>query len=473
MPPIVEGPLGRLTSMSPSPELGLLGMFGDDEVAGIFSLDARMRAYLDVEVALALSQAELGTIPASAATAIAEAAASLTIDPARLASGTRLVGYPILPLLQQLREAGGPEVAAYLHWGATTQDIMDSGLALQLSRGIDHIAAALARLGDLLVRMAAAERATIMTGRTHAQPAVPTTWGAKVAVWAAEYRRHLERLRAARERACVVSLFGAGGTAAALGPLSAETRAAVARRLGLGTADVPWHVARDGLFEVGSVLTGIAATGGKIGREVIELSRPEIGEVAEVAGHHRGASSTMPQKANPITSELLVACQALAGAQLTALVTATQGLHERAAGEWQVEWDAMPLLSGYAATSVSAATELLAGLHLDRARMAANVRLGGDVIMAEAAMMALAPVVGRGRAHDIVYAACRRIGDDAPDLATALQGELDLETLERLPPLPDLLDPRSYLGEADAIVDAAITAWTAAAADDGAARPSE
>ncbi len=167
-------------------------------MAEVLSLEARLQTYLEVEVALASAQADLGVIPAEAAVAIDRAARDLSIDVDRFLAGTRLVGYPILPLLDQLREAGGPDVAGYAHWGATTQDIMDSGLALQMRRGLDRIETLLIELGDGLARLAEAERATVIAGRTHAQPAVPTTFGAKTAVWLAECARHLDRVRRAR-----------------------------------------------------------------------------------------------------------------------------------------------------------------------------------------------------------------------------------------------------------------------------------
>lgn len=450
--------------MSAAPELGLLGPFGDAPIAEIFSFRARIEAYLEIEVALARAQAALGVIPSDAADAIGQAARTLEPDEQRLRDGTRLVGYPILPLLEQLREVGGPLVAAYAHWGATTQDIMDTATAMQAQRGTARLERLLVGVGASLARLAVAERCTVMAGRTHAQPAVPTTFGAKVAVWLAEYARHLRRLQGARAGAGRVSLFGAGGTAAALGPQSRETRRSLASLLGLAGSDVPRHVARDEVVEVGLVLAGIAATGGKLGREVIELSRPEIGEVAEVAGHHRGASSTMPQKANPISSEALVAFQIAAASQVGGVLAATQGTHERASGEWLVEWDLLPLLFGYAGGSLATAGELLDGLTLDRERMAANLRLDGGTIMAEAAMIALSPIVGRGKAHDLVYAACRRVSSDGLDLAAALEASLPPAALGKLPPLEDVLDPAAYLGEADSIVDAAVATWTEAVA---------
>jgi len=174
----------------------------------------------------------------------------------------------------------------------------------------------------------------------------------------------------------------------------------------------------------------------------------------------------MPQKANPIASEILVAFQALSAAQLPALLATTQGTHERSAGEWQIEWDVVPLLFGYGAASLATAGRLIDGLQVDRERMAANLAIGGGTIMAEAAMIALAPIVGRARAHDMVYAACRDLGPARPTLETALRAALDDDVLERLPPLDEVLDPRRYLGEADHVVDAALNEWQTAVASD-------
>ena len=276
------------------------------------------------------SQAELGIIPADAAAAIDAATTSGRIDLASLRERTLVVGYPILPLLEQIVHAS-PEVGRFLHWGTTTQDVMDTGLALVLGRALDRIETLLGELGGEVAAKADAHRATVMPGRTHAQPAVPVTFGGKLAVWLAELTRHRQRLRAARERAVVVQLFGAAGTAAALGPQSRAVRHALAERLGLGVVDVPWHTARDSVAETGFVLAAAAGTCGKLAREVVELSRPEIGEVREEGGHLRGASSTMPQKANPVGSEAVVGLGILAAHHAGALLDGDAG-HARACG---------------------------------------------------------------------------------------------------------------------------------------------
>ena len=441
--------------------LPLVDVFGDDEVAQLFSEESLVGAWLEVERALAHVQADLGIIPVEAAAAINVAATSGRIELESLRERTVVVGYPILPLLEQIGHAS-PEAGRYIHWGATTQDIMDTGLALVLGRAFDRVEILAGGLGDELVAMADAHRATVMPGRTHAQPAVPITFGGKLAVWLAELTRHVERLRGVRARVVVVQLFGAAGTAAALGPESRAVRHGVAGRLGLGVVDVPWHAARDAVAEAGFVLAVTAGTCGRLAREVVELSRPEIGEVREEGGHLRGASSTMPQKANPIGSEAIVGLSVLAAHHAGALLTAVQGTHERAAGEWQVEWDALPLVSAAAAGALAGAQRVVAGLSVFPERMRTNLDGERGAIMAEAAMMAVAGVVGRTDAHALVSEASSISRTEGLSLRSALERTLAPGILAAMRPLDDVLDPDSYLGETDAIVTAAIDGWTRA-----------
>jgi 3-carboxy-cis,cis-muconate cycloisomerase len=454
--------------------LPLVDVFGDDEVMGLFAEESLVEAWLEVERALAASQAELGIIPAEAAVTIESVAVIEHVDLVRLRSRTLVVGYPILPLLEQIGEHS-PDAARYLHWGATTQDVMDTGLALLAGRALDRVVDLAIGLGNELAERAETHRATVMPGRTHAQPAVPITFGAKLAVWLAELTRHLERLRAARGRCAVVQLFGAAGTAAALWPHGSAVRRGMAERLGLGAVDVPWHAARDNLAEIGFVLAALAATCGKLAREVVELSRPEIGEVREEEGRHRGASSTMPQKANPIDSETAVGASILARQPVGTLLAAAQGTHERSAGEWQAEWDGIPLAFAASAAAVAAARRVVEGLTVFAARMRANLDRDGGAIMAEAAMMAVAGVVGRATAHELLYEASWIARAEGISLREALGRSLDAELLAQLPSLDEVLDPIAYLGETDAIVTAALEGWeqvtTAVSQEAGTARP--
>jgi 3-carboxy-cis,cis-muconate cycloisomerase len=289
---------------------------------------------------------------------------------------------------------------------------------------------------------------------------VQVAFGGKVAVWLSELAGHVERLRSARARLAVVQLFGAAGTAAALGPRSREVRHGVAGRLGLRAVDVPWHTARDGVAEAGFALAALAGLCGRLAREVVELSRPEIGELREEAGHHRGASSTMPQKTNPVGSEAVIGMSILAAQHAGALLAALQGTHERSAGEWQVEWDAVPAVFAAAAGSVAGAARIVEGLRVFPERMRANLGLEGGTIMAEAAMMAVGEVLGRADAHAAVYEASTLARSEGVSLAEALRRTLAHEVLAALPPLEQVLAPDAYLGETDAIVSAACLSWS-------------
>lgn len=447
--------------MSPDrqPYLPLISVFGDSKIASTFSERGSIDLWLRVERCLAEVQGSLGLIPAEAAEAIQREVVSDRLDISRLREETYTVGYPILPLLQAIVENSSPAVAAYLHWGATTQDIMDTALALQLGEALQRVDELECALGDAIARQAHAHRSSLIAGRTHAQQAVPTTFGAKLAVWLAETTRHRQRLRVIRPRVLQVELFGAGGTAAALGPESRAVRHALAGRLGLGVTDVPWHTSRDNLAEVGFALACAASTCVKIGREVIELSRSEIAEVREAAGRHRGASSTMPQKANPILSEAVVGMGNLAIQQLPALMLAMQAGHERAAGEWQIEWDALPRLFSLAAACLSCTASLVDGLQVFPDRMRANLDADGGMVMAEAVMMAAARTVGRSKAHDLVYDLCATAREDGRALADVVAESKDEGGLPDLPLLEELLAPERYIGEAPAIVDEAMAAW--------------
>jgi 3-carboxy-cis,cis-muconate cycloisomerase len=262
-------------------------VFGDAEMEGIFSERASVAGWLR---------------------AVAEVACDPdVIDLPRLWEATANVGYPILPLIRQVHARLPDDARGVMHYGATTQDIMDTGLALQLSAAHERLATLLDAYGDALAAAAEHHAGTVIAARTHGQQAVPTTFGAKLATYLRQCQRLRADLDASRRAACVLSLHGAAGTSAALGPRAPQIRVELARRLGLEVPAGPWHVTRDGFATFGGLCGRIAATSARFAREVIDLARTEIGEVAESGGHHRGASSTMPQKENPIDSETSVA----------------------------------------------------------------------------------------------------------------------------------------------------------------------
>lgn len=431
---------------------------GNETQLTIWSEDATIEAWLATERALALSQGELGVIDPADAEAIATAAVLDNIDHAELWKVGKNVGYPILGLVRQISAhlPEGPD--GRVHYGATTQDIMDTGLVLQMTSSLRALDAQLERFGAGLASKAAKYKNTVMAGRTHAQQAVPTTYGATLAALLDEIRRQRARLQETYERIRLVSLWGAGGTNAAQGPKSAETRKLVADKLGLKDPVVPWHTDRDILAEYGWVCVSICATLAKFARNIVDLSRTEIGEVFEPYNSHRGASSTMPQKVNPISSELMIGISGVTGALASSLARIHEAGHERAAGEWQTEWYVIPELGTLAGSSLDEAIEVIEGLRVDEEKMKKNLEQDGGLIMAEAQMIQLADAMGREHAHDLVYEASTR----ARETGTVLGAELRevAEAHGKADLLPDrLVQPEDYTGEAASIVDQAVHNW--------------
>lgn len=394
-------------------------VFSTPSMRAVFSDDAQLKAYVRAEVALAVAQGETGVIPREVAEAIARLAPAVVLDRAQLKRDTENVGYPIVGLVRQLSEALG-EPGRYLHWGATTQDIMDTATVLQLREAVILIEVQLAEVMATLADLARQHRDTPMAGRTHLQQALPITFGHKAAIWLSALQRSAERLAQAKPRALQAQLGGAAGTLASLGDHGLEVRAAYARVLGLTEPDITWHVARDGLVEMVQTLAVICGALGKIGYDVMILMATEIGEVFEPFSSHRGASSTMPQKRNPISSEILLAnAKASRDAASLMLDAMVQDL-ERATGPWHCEWLALPQACLLTAGSLAQAQLMLSGLIVEPKAMNRNLDATRGLIVAEAVMMGLAPTLGRQTAHDEVYAACRDAFERGDGLLEAL-----------------------------------------------------
>jgi 3-carboxy-cis,cis-muconate cycloisomerase len=438
----------------------LFELYRDDPTEALLTEDATIDYWLRFEAALATAQGELGVLDPADAEAVTGAAANLKVDRELLWRETRTVGYPILSLVRQLDAALPERHRGRVHYGATTQDVMDSGLAMQLRDACVRLDALLRGLGDVVAGLAERHTGTVLAARTHAMHAVPTTFGAKLAGYLAELARHRDRLRAARDRVATVSLFGAGGTSAAYGTEAARLRARVAELLGLAGTDVPWHVARDGPAELGLLCGLMCASCARFAREVVDLSRTEIGELAEADGHHRGASSTMPQKVNPIESEAVIGLAGTAGALGSALFRAMEAGHERAAGEWQIEWQVLPQLVGLCAATLRTTASVAGGLRVFPEVMRANLARDGGLVMAEAQMMRLAPVLGREVAHDLVYRAARRTRAEGVPLTEALRDELaGRPGAEEARRLVGELTPEAYVGRPEDTVRAALARW--------------
>ena len=435
----------------------LFQLYGDPVLESAFSEDAVIQSWLDVEASLARALGDSGIIAAEQAEEIAAACTLDIVDRKRLWAETRIVGYPILPLVRMICAALPPDTAGYVHWGATTQDIMDTALVLQVTAAVSRLRELACGFGDALAVLTGRYRDTVMAGRTHGQQAVPTTFGAKCAVFLAQAGRDLLRLDQAGRAAAQVSLFGAGGTSAALGDSAPVVRLALAARLGLANTAVPWHVARDGLVDVGQTAAVASGTAVRFAREVADLARTEIGEVAEADGEYRGASSTMPQKANPVSAEAIIGLGVAGGAMASALLRALEAGHERAAGEWQVEWQALPYVLRSAAGALRIAGQLARELRVFPERMRANLELDHGLVLAEAYMSRLAGVIGRDKAHELVYQASRQSREQGRPLARILAGLAEAGAFPA--GVVSLVSPEDYVGRAGAVCDESLSAW--------------
>jgi 3-carboxy-cis,cis-muconate cycloisomerase len=426
--------------------------FGTPPMREVFSDIALISRYAEVEIALAKAEARCGVIPQEAADSIARLTDVSALDFDLLRQETDTVGYPILPLVHQMVKQCG-EAGRYVHWGATTQDIMDTAVILQVRDGLAIVERDIADLRRILADLSTRYRDTPMAGRTHLQQALPITFGYKTAIWLAMFDRHAERLNQLKPRVLVGEFAGAAGTLASLGDKGLEVQAALCEELGLGVPVSTWHVARDGLAEVVNFFGLVTGSLGKVALDLMILASTEFGEVYEPFVKGRGASSTMPQKRNPISSELmLAACKGVrqhAGLMLDAMV---QDL-ERATGPWHAEWMAIPESFVLTAGALHQAKFALGGLIVDEAKMAENLDLSRGLIVAEAVMMGLAPQIGRQRAHDVVYDACRVVNTRGGTLADALAADPEVSARIDRATIDRLTAPRNYLGLAPEMVD--------------------
>ncbi|WP_373377731.1 3-carboxy-cis,cis-muconate cycloisomerase [Cupriavidus nantongensis] len=444
-------------------------MFGSPAVLDIFSDAGTVQRMLDVEAALARAEAQCGVIPAAASTVITEVCRDVgAIDRDALAQAAVAAGNLAIPFVKQLTAAVAErdaEAARFVHWGATSQDIIDTALLLQLGDALRILDIDLVRVGESCAALATTHRATPMVARTWLQHALPTTFGCKAAGWLDALRRDLARLDAARARARALQFGGAAGTLASLGDAAPSVAAALARELGLANPVLPWHAHRDRMVEVATTLGMLTGTLGKMARDISLLMQTEVAEVAEPTGPGRGGSSTMPHKRNPVGCAAVLTVSVRVPPLVMIMLAGMVQEHERALGGWQAEWDTLPQIVTLAAGALRQMGEVLAGLHVDVARMRANLDLTHGLILGEAAMLELGGRIGRLQAHHLVERASRRAVADGTSLRDALArtlrqepahaGLLDDATLDRL------ANPANYTGQSSAFADAAVQAWQA------------
>ena len=427
-------------------------LFSDDEIAALLSDAALVRALVEVEIALARAEARADVIPTNAAEQIAHAQAE-KIDVAALAKGTARSGFPIIVLVQELRKQVSADAASFVHWGATTQDIMDTACVLQLRAAIKSFKARLQEVVRHLSALADRHRNTILAARTHGQQALPVTFGLKVANWLAPLLRHLQRLEEIQPRLLVVQFGGAAGTLAALGDKGLAVAEELAKELKLGVPAMPWHAQRDSFVEFASWLSLVTGTLGKMAQDIILMAQTEVGEIGESAERGRGGSSTMPQKANPITSELIVAAARTNASLLSAMHQAQIQEQERATHGWQMEWLTLPQMMLLTGGALQHALYLARNLQVDSTAMRANIARANDVILAEAAVFALAKLMPRLKAEELVKKACAvAVADGKPliDVVRDLsKGEIGDGTVD----WQVLGKPENYIGESNRMLD--------------------
>jgi 3-carboxy-cis,cis-muconate cycloisomerase len=428
-------------------------LFTDEEIAELIDDDAQVRALVEVEIALARAEARVGVIPSSAAEQIAKATDPKKIDIGALARGTARSGFPIIALVQELRKLVGAQAAPYLHWGATTQDIMDTACVLQLRSVIKVFENRLAEMARELGRLADRYRTTVVAGRTHGQQALPISFGLKVAAWLAPLVRHGDRLNQITARLLVVQFGGAAGTLAALGDKGLAVIQGLAEELKLATPVMPWHAQRDSFAEFAGWLSLVTGSLGKMAQDIILLAQTEVAEVAESAEEGRGGSSTMPQKSNPITSEIIVAAARTNASLLSAMHNALIHEHERATHGWQVEWLTLPQMVALTGGALKHALYLAKNLQVDDEKMRENIARADDVILAEAAVFALAKAMPRPKAEESVKKACGIAASERKPLIEVVRnltagalpdGAVDWQSLSA---------PENYLGDTQKIID--------------------
>jgi 3-carboxy-cis,cis-muconate cycloisomerase len=422
---------------------------------------ARLQGMLDFEAGLARALAGSGTIPARAAALIGDQCRAELFDRETLARAAAASGNPAIPLVSQLTALvakGDPEAARFVHWGATSQDAIDTGLVLQLRPALELVSAELRRLAGELARLAEAHRGTPAVARTWMQSALPTTFGLRVAGWLDAVGRHRERLAEAQRRALVLQFGGAVGTLAALGGAGLDVAAALARELRLPLPDLPWHAHRDRPAELAAALGLLTGTLGKLARDLALQMQSEIGELREAAAEGRGGSSTLPQKRNPVAPAVALAAATRVPGLVAGMLAAMPQEQERGLGGWHAEWEALPEIVSLAGGALHHLTDALAGLEVDAPRMRRNLEASQGLVFAEAVQMALASLVGRAPAHELVAAACRRALEHGRHLRDVLADDADVQRHLTPDALAALFDPSRYLGVADQLIERALQA---------------
>ena len=445
-------------------------VFSTPEIAGIWSDKQRTQYFLDFEIALAKAQAELGIIPQKACDEIIKNSTLENLDFDELRKQTELIGYPVLPVVQQLVKkinAVEPGLGEWIHWGTTTQDLTDTAVVLQLRDTLNLVDQCLQNIVSALVILCKKHRSTPMAARSNLQQAVPISVGFKMARLLAQFKRHQQRLAELRPRLLVAQFSGAAGTLATITPetsynpipeeeepLALRCQTLLASHLGLAVPEIAWHTERDCFAEVSNFLAILTATCAKFATDLKLMMQLEVGEAREPYVPHRGSSSTMPQKRNPIGCAYICSMASSVRTMASSMVEAVVADFERSTGPWEIEWIMLPQICALSHACLKQTHYLLDGLEVDEKGMQKNLALSKGAIVSEAVMMGLGKAIGRQYAHDLVYDLCRRAQVEDKSLVELLKEDEEVkragladEELERL------CDPANYLGLSEVMVD--------------------
>ncbi|UPT39695.1 3-carboxy-cis,cis-muconate cycloisomerase [Pseudomonas amygdali pv. loropetali] len=433
------------------------------EMREIFSDEGRVQGMLDFEAALARAQARVGLIPPEVVADIELSCDARLFDFDALAIAIGSAGNSAIPLVKALGKqiaASSAEAERYVHMGATSQDVMDSGLILQLRRAIVLLERDLTLLADAMAEQAQRHAGTPLAGRTWLQQATPVTLGMKIAGWLGAISRHRQRLNEIKPRLLCLQFGGASGSLAALGDQAFSVAEALAGELQLALPEQPWHTQRDRLVEFAGLLGLIAGSLGKLGRDVSLLMQTEVGEVFEPSAPGKGGSSTMPHKRNPVGAAVMISTATRAPGLVATMLAAMPQEHERSLGLWHAEWETLPELCCLVSGSLQQALQVLPGLQVDAERMASNLQSTKGLVLAEAVSISLAQRIGRDAAHHLVEQCCRRAVEQGAHLRQVLGETPQVSEQFSSDELDRLLDPAHYLGQARQWVERAVAEHT-------------
>ncbi len=430
-------------------------LFTTPEMARVFSAEEQLRAMMRFEHALTRALEANGLAEAGSGAALESLLDAGFVDVERLVHEAKDVGNIAIPFVRQLTSAvqtRDERAARAIHLGATSQDVLDTALVLQMREGMKLLGDAIAKLEAALVRQVRAHRTTLMTGRTWLQAGPQTTLGLKLAGTLAAVRRHHGRIESAASVALMLQFGGAVGTLAALGDAGERVSADLARALELKEPGMPWHTQRDGIVEVVGVLANLTVSLAKFARDIELLMQTEVGEASEGTSQERGGSSTMPHKHNPVACSAVIAANERMPGLVVTMLNAMPQEHERGAGLWQAEWETVPEAFNLTSAALAHAVEIAEGLTVNAERMQANFDALFGLTMAESVSVALAPKMGRSAAHEILRLASKRAADEKLHLAAVLKGIPEVGAHLRDDEIDRLMDPRAYLGSAQRFI---------------------